>query len=94
MAIQTPRELATRLRQKAVDCENLAKDLPRHRDRLLGTAEHYWQLADEIDQPRTRPGSLTEAFSADVEARRAASGGMPNGTHGACYRKASAAGSA
>ena len=56
---------------KAVDCENLAKDLPRHRVRLLGMAEHYWQLADKIDQPRVRPGSLTETFSRDVEAIRA-----------------------
>jgi hypothetical protein len=62
MAIQTPRELATRLREKAVDCENLAKGLPDHRVRLLGIAEHYWQLADRIDEPRVRPGSLTEAF--------------------------------
>jgi hypothetical protein len=63
MAIQTQREWATRLRQKAADCENLAKDLPQHRVRLLGMAEHYWQLADKIDQPRGRPGSLTETFT-------------------------------
>jgi len=63
MAIQTPRELPTRLREKAVDCENLAKDLlPAQRARLLGTAEHYWQLADRLDPPRVRPASLTEAF--------------------------------
>jgi hypothetical protein len=63
MAIQTPRELATRLREKAVDCENLAKDLlPPQCARLLGTAEHYWRLADKIDPPRVRPGSLTETF--------------------------------
>jgi hypothetical protein len=62
MVIQTPRELATRLREKAVDCEDLAKGLPDHRVRLLGMAEHYWRLADKIDQPRVRPGSLTEAF--------------------------------
>jgi hypothetical protein len=69
MAIQTPRELATRFREKAVDCENLAKDLPRHRDRLLETAEHYWQLADKIDEPRMRPGTLTEAFRVARTAR-------------------------
>ena len=62
MAIQTPRELATRLREKAVDCEILAQDVPDHRVRLLGMAEHYWRLADKIDQPRMRPGSLTETF--------------------------------
>jgi hypothetical protein len=63
MAIQTPREWATRLREKAVDCENLAKDvLPAQRARLLKMAEHYWQLADKIDDPRVRPGSLTETL--------------------------------
>jgi hypothetical protein len=63
MAIQTPRELATRLREKGVDCENLAKDLlPAQRARVLKMAEHYWQLADKIDPPRVRPGSLTETF--------------------------------
>jgi hypothetical protein len=63
MAIQTARELATRLREKAVDCENLAKGLlPAQRARLLKMAEHYWRLTDKIDPPRVRPGSLTEAF--------------------------------
>jgi hypothetical protein len=63
MAIRTPRELAIRLRDKAVDCESLAKDLlPAQRARLLAMAEHYWQIADKIDQPRVRPGSLTEAL--------------------------------
>jgi hypothetical protein len=75
MAIQTPRELATRLREKAVDCENLAKGLlPAQRARLLGMAEHYWQMADRIDQPRVRPGSLTETFRL---ARTAGCGGYP-----------------
>jgi hypothetical protein len=64
MAIRTPRELATHLRENAVDCEIIAgKDLPSaQRARLLKMAEHYWQLADKIDPPRVRPGSLTETF--------------------------------
>jgi hypothetical protein len=42
--------------------EAIAKDLPEHRVRLLGMAENYWQLADKIDPPRVRLGSLTEAW--------------------------------
>jgi hypothetical protein len=57
MAIQTPRELATNLRENAVDCENLAKDLPpEHRTRLLVMAEHYRRLADKIDESRCDRG--------------------------------------
>jgi hypothetical protein len=71
MAIRTPRELASRLRDKAVDCESLAKDLlPAQRARLLGTAEYYWQLADKIDQPKARPGSLTETLLAGTAPKK------------------------
>jgi hypothetical protein len=64
MPIQTPRELATRLRENAVGCENTAKDLPpAQRTRLLELAENYWQLADKIDQPKVRPGSLAKVLS-------------------------------
>ena len=58
MAIRTPRELAIRLKANAIDCEIIAgKDLPSaQRARLLKMAEHYWQMADRIDQPRVRPG--------------------------------------
>jgi hypothetical protein len=63
MAIQTSRELATRLRENAVDCENLAKDLPpAERTQLLEMANHYWRLADKIDESRVRPWSLAEAL--------------------------------
>jgi hypothetical protein len=63
IAIQTPREFATRLRENAVDCENKAKHLPHeHRGRMLKMAEHYWQLADKIDQPKVRAGSLFETL--------------------------------
>jgi type IV pilus biogenesis protein CpaD/CtpE len=77
MAIRTPRELAIRLKANAIDCEIIAgKDLPSaQRARLLKMAEHYWQMADRIDQPRVRPGSLTEAFRL---ARTARCGGYPD----------------
>jgi hypothetical protein len=70
MAIQTARELATRLRENAADCENLAKDLPpAQRTRLLEMAEYYWRLADKIDESRVRPWSLAEALRLARKAR-------------------------
>ena len=79
MAIQTPRELATNLRENAVDCENLATDLPpEHRTRLLVMAEHYRRLADKIDESRVRPWSLAEALRLSRTAR---CGGYSGSTH-------------
>ena len=70
IGIQSQRECATRLRENAVDCENIAKDLPpEHRTRLLKIAEHYWQLADKIDESRVRPWSLAEALRLTRTAR-------------------------
>ena len=60
MAIRNPRQLAKRLRQHAVDCENAtSKDVrSEHRAVLLRTAEHYRMHADKIDEP----GAKWEAF--------------------------------
>jgi hypothetical protein len=64
MAIRTPRQLAIRLRQNSVDCEELAtkQPAPAHRARLLKTAEHYRVLADKIDEPTARWESLTKSL--------------------------------
>jgi hypothetical protein len=58
MAIRNLRELATRFRQDAADCEESASRhiLPDGRARLLKMAEYYWALADKIDpKPKREP---------------------------------------
>jgi len=56
VAIRTPRQLAMRLRQNSVDCQEIATNHPQpeHRAQLLRTAEHYRRLADKIDEPTAR----------------------------------------
>jgi hypothetical protein len=57
MAIRSPQQLRKRLRQNALDCDELAgKQLrPANRTRMLRTAEQYRILADNIDRLRWGP---------------------------------------
>jgi hypothetical protein len=52
MTIRSPQQLTKRLRQNAIDCDELAgKQLrPANRTRMLRTAEQYRILADNIDE--------------------------------------------
>jgi hypothetical protein len=56
MTIRNPEQLRKRLRQNALDCDELAgKQLrPANRTRMLRTAEQYRILADNIDEIRLR----------------------------------------
>ena len=64
MAIRTPRQLAIRFRQNAVDCENVARDSlrPEHDARLLKMAEHYRMLANKIDEPGGRWEAVLKSY--------------------------------
>ena len=57
MTIRSPQQLRKRLRQNALDCDELAgKQLrPANRTRMLRTAEQYRILADNIDRLRWGP---------------------------------------
>ena len=64
VAIRTPRQLAIRLIQNSVDCQEIATNHPQpeHRAQLLRTAEHYRRLADKIDEPTARWEAFMKTF--------------------------------
>ena len=64
MAIRTLRQLAIRLRQNSVDCQEIATNHAHaeHQARLLRTAEHYRRLADKIDEPTARWEAFMKTF--------------------------------
>ena len=64
MTIRSPQQLTKRLRQNALDCDELAgKQLrPANRTRMLRTAEQYRILADNIDEARLRWGPLKKSL--------------------------------